>query len=168
MSVKNQGSDSPKRISQTCTIHPISFPENQNSPLHSLSSVNAADSDIIFESSDNILFHVHRKNLETHAAGFPPAEIDTCGETVQLTEDGATLELLFAFMYPRRHPDLESTPFVPLASLAEAAEKYEVFSAMNMCKIRMRFGVFHLRLLAPFSNFASFFLETACRITPPR
>jgi hypothetical protein len=41
-------------------------------------------------------------------------------------------------MYPERHPDLESADFEMLEPLAEAAEKYEVFSAMNICKIRIR------------------------------
>ncbi|KAF5380019.1 hypothetical protein D9615_006293 [Tricholomella constricta] len=98
----------------------------------------ADDADVIFVSSDNVLFYIHRKNLETQAAGFPSAEFDTRGEIVPLTEDASTLELLFQFVYPRRHPDLEATPFDALVSLAEAAEKYEVFSAMNICKIRLR------------------------------
>ena len=145
MSLKNDASNSLKHTSQTCTVHPVSLSVNHYSnPHYSLSSVDAADSDITFVSSDNTLFHIHRKNLEAHAVGFPPAEIDTCGEMVRLTEDSVTLELLFAFMYPRRHPDLECTPFELLAPLAEAAEKYEVFSAMNICKIRMRLGVFQL------------------------
>jgi len=55
-----------------------------------------------------------------------------------LTEHSETLELLFQFIYPKRHPDLETTPIEILAPLAEAAEKYEVFSALNMCKVRMR------------------------------
>ncbi|KAF5380014.1 hypothetical protein D9615_006294 [Tricholomella constricta] len=92
----------------------------------------AGDADVTFVSSDNILFYIHRKNLETHAAAFPSAEFDTRGEIVPLTEDASTLELLFQFVYPRRHPDLEATPFEALAPLAEAAEKYEVFSAMNI------------------------------------
>ena len=98
----------------------------------------APDADITFQSSDRVLFHAHRKNLETNSAAFPPAEMLVCDEFVPLSEDSTTLELLFSFMYPRRHPDLESTPCEILAPLAEAAEKYEVFAAMNICKIRMR------------------------------
>jgi len=97
----------------------------------------AGDADVIFVSSDNVLFHIHRKNLEANAAAFPQAEFDTHGEDVPLTEDSATLELLFQFIYPQRHPDLKDIPFSTLAPVAEAAEKYEVFAAMNICKIRM-------------------------------
>ncbi|GLB39476.1 hypothetical protein LshimejAT787_0606380 [Lyophyllum shimeji] len=98
----------------------------------------AGDADVTFVSSDNVVFRAHRKNLDVAAAAFPPSEFDTHGEEVPLTEDSATLELLFQYIYPQRHPDLESTPFDTLAPLAEAAEKYEVFAAMNICKIRMK------------------------------
>ena len=148
MTLSNQESG-PKRASPTCMLQPTSRFQDPPPLTTFLFSVNAADSDITFESSDNALFHVNRKNIEAHAAGFPPAEIDTCGETIRLTEDSTTLELLFAFMYPRRHPNLDVAPFEHLASLAEAAEKYEVFSLMDNCQLRMRLGVFHLHHRPP-------------------
>jgi hypothetical protein len=49
-----------------------------------------------------------------------------------------TLELLFQFCYPDHRPDVEALEFDALALLAEAAEKYQVFPAMNVCKIYMR------------------------------
>ncbi|KAG6875708.1 hypothetical protein C0992_002788, partial [Termitomyces sp. T32_za158] len=59
---------------------------------------------------------------------FPLAELVT-----------ETLELLFAFVYPWQHPTLRSseTPFALLSKLAEAAEKYQVFAAVNICNVRM-------------------------------
>lgn len=92
-----------------------------------------------FKSCDDTLFHIHRKNLETNAGGFPPEEFDTRQEVVSLTETASTLELLFQFIYPQRHPDLEFTEFELLYPLVEAVEKYEVYSAINICKIRMRY-----------------------------
>ena len=53
-------------------------------------------------------------------------------EIVWLTEDSATLELLFQFMYPQHPPELKNVDFVTVMSLAEAAEKYEVFFC-NFC-----------------------------------
>ncbi|KAF8056512.1 hypothetical protein FPV67DRAFT_1530215 [Lyophyllum atratum] len=97
----------------------------------------ASDTDVTLVSCDNVLFHVHRKNLEVVAGGFPPSGFDTYGEEVPLTEDAATLELLFQFAYPRRHPDLKDVSIKTLERLAEAVEKYEFFSAMNICKMRM-------------------------------
>lgn len=64
-------------------------------------------------------------------------EIEPAGEMVELTEDSSTLELLFQFIYPQRHPTLSDTPYEIIAPVAEAAEKYEVFAAMNICQIRM-------------------------------
>ncbi|KAJ7812471.1 hypothetical protein B0H13DRAFT_1666207, partial [Mycena leptocephala] len=60
------------------------------------------------------------------------------GEVVDLPETSVTLELLFQFMYPQRHPGLDTTPFKVLGPLAEAAEKYQIFPAMNICHIRVR------------------------------
>ncbi|KAJ7612288.1 hypothetical protein FB45DRAFT_940249 [Roridomyces roridus] len=99
---------------------------------------NPSDADVVFQSCDDILFGIHRANLETNTEGFPPAEFANTGEIIPLSESSSTLELLFQFIYPRRHPGLDDIAFEALAALAEAAEKYQVFSAMNICKIRMR------------------------------
>ncbi|KAG5637533.1 hypothetical protein H0H81_004229 [Sphagnurus paluster] len=93
---------------------------------------NASDADVEFFSSDNVLFHIHRKNLEANTGAFPSAKL------LPLAEDAATLELLFQFIYPQRHPYLENTPFKELSPLAEAVEKYKVFPAMHICRIRMK------------------------------
>ncbi|KAF8986311.1 hypothetical protein BDQ17DRAFT_1289695 [Cyathus striatus] len=99
---------------------------------------NAVDADVVFRSSDNVLFSIHRKNLETHTGAFPPAEFTADEkEVVTLQESSETLDLLFQFIYPQRHPSLSDSAFEVLDHLAEAAEKYEVFSAMNICHIRM-------------------------------
>ncbi|KAJ7184746.1 hypothetical protein C8R46DRAFT_1065048 [Mycena filopes] len=99
---------------------------------------NAADADVVFESSDGVLFNVHRVNLQTHTEGFPPAEIAVDGQICPLSEGAATLEVLFQFIYPRRHPTLDDMAFADVAALAEAAEKYQVYSAMNICHLRMK------------------------------
>ncbi|KAJ7722476.1 hypothetical protein B0H14DRAFT_3006360 [Mycena olivaceomarginata] len=97
--------------------------------------VNSSAADVIFRSCDGVLFYIHRKNLEVGAEGFPPSEIPTQDEVVDLMENSETLELLFQFTYPQRHPTLDTTPFPILEALAEAAEKYQVFAAMNICHI---------------------------------
>ncbi|KAG5637532.1 hypothetical protein H0H81_004228 [Sphagnurus paluster] len=106
----------------------------------------ASDADVSFLSSDKVVFQLHRKYLEATCGAFPSAEFETRGEQVPLTEDAETLEVLFQFVYPRRHPDLKSTPFELLSRVAEAAEKYEVFAAMNVCKYRME--CVHLDLIS--------------------
>ena len=49
--------------------------------------------------------------------------------------------LLFQFMYPQRQPNLKQLEFRTLSALAEAAEKYQVFSALDICSVYMRFVV---------------------------
>lgn len=58
-------------------------------------------------------------------------------ETMVLDEPSDVLEILFQFIYPRRHPSLEDIDFETLAAVAEAVEKYQVFSAMNLCAVRL-------------------------------
>jgi hypothetical protein len=65
-------------------------------------------------------------------------------EEVELTETSDVLEILFQFIYPRKHPSLVNIKFSTLAGVAEAAEKYQVFSAMNICEIRMRYVLIQL------------------------
>jgi hypothetical protein len=60
----------------------------------------------------------------------------TVNEPVRLSEPASVLEVLFAFMYPQLHPELKDTPFNDLAAIAEAVEKYQVFPAITVCKIR--------------------------------
>ncbi|KZP29122.1 hypothetical protein FIBSPDRAFT_885213 [Athelia psychrophila] len=100
----------------------------------------ASDSDVTFRSCDRILFQVHRNNLKVVSEGFaPPDGTGTSQrEIVPLTESGETLELLFQFIYPHKYPDLKDVEFTQLAKLAEAAEKYQVYSAMAVCNFKMR------------------------------
>jgi hypothetical protein len=94
----------------------------------------AADSDITLQSSDGVLYKVHRKNLELHSESFATADAISApsdsfegAEIVHLPESSAVLDLLLQYMHRQRQPDLRSVDFHTLADLAEAAEKYEVF-----------------------------------------
>ena len=101
--------------------------------------VDSPEADVIFQSVDRVQFHLHRKYIEVNTGAFPPAEFDTRGEITHLTETSTVLETLFQFVYPQRHPDLDDMDFDTVSAVAEAAEKYEVFYAMNICRIRMRY-----------------------------
>lgn len=90
-------------------------------------------------SSDGVLFKVHRKNLELYSEGFPGTDVPVHDdEVVLLTEKASTLELLFQYMYKERQPDLSAVEPDTLAELAEASEKYMVYSAMEVCKVYMK------------------------------
>ena len=66
---------------------------------------------------------------------FTQAESDV---VIQLPEKSVILDLLFQFCYPERHPELNDLAFDILAELAEAAEKYKMFSAISICRISMK------------------------------
>ncbi|KAG6872284.1 hypothetical protein C0995_011227 [Termitomyces sp. Mi166 len=97
----------------------------------------ALDADVLFKSSDGVIFRIHRKNLEVHATGFPLSGLNPNGEILSLTEDALTLENLFSYIYPQRYPDINVMSFEDLSKLAEAAEKYKCFSVMHICKLRI-------------------------------
>jgi hypothetical protein len=113
---------------------------NYHSWLVDLYAVDAKDADVVFKSSDAVLFHLHRKNLEVCTGGLPPGGFSTDGAVVDLAENSEVLEILFTFAYPSRRPSLVGVEFSILAGVAEAAEKYEVYIAMDMCYNRMVWG----------------------------
>jgi len=99
--------------------------------------VSLHDSDIEVRSGDGFIFQLHRVALGVSTGAFPGSEIDTGGEMVQLTEPANVLGILFAFLYPKTHPDLHGESFEMLAAIAEAAGKYEVISAVDICNERL-------------------------------
>ncbi|KAG5635396.1 hypothetical protein H0H81_011400, partial [Sphagnurus paluster] len=97
-------------------------------------------SDITFQSTDGVLFQLHRKNLEVSAGAFPPAAFqhDPADGPVKLSEPAATLAVLFQFIYPQRRPKIDpEISFELLHDVAQAAEKYELTWAMDMCDVIM-------------------------------
>ena len=112
----------------------------------SITSFRSTDAEITYKSADGVLFRIHKLNIEACTEGLSPPECSTFEEIVELTEDAAILELLFQFIYPLSGPDLTSIDFDVLESLAEAAEKYQVYTAMSMCKIYMMFVIDSIHL----------------------
>jgi len=106
---------------------------------------NSDDSDITLQSSDGVLFKVDSKNLAAYSEAFPASDltITANGEVVALQETSDVLHLLLQYMHRRRQPDLTNVPFELLSGLAEAAEKYEVYSAMEVCRIHMKAAIGH-------------------------
>lgn len=88
-------------------------------------------------SSDGVTFNLHRSLLEANTGAFPGTDLDA-DEEVDLEETSEVLEVLFEFVYPKRHPDLLEKESKLVLQLAEAVEKYEVFPAMLACCVRLR------------------------------
>ena len=85
------------------------------------------------------MFYIHRKNLDAHSSAFPSAEFTPSSreETVHLAEPSDVLEILFQFIYPNRHPILHDKDVKAVLAVAEAVEKYQIFSAMRTCDVRL-------------------------------
>jgi hypothetical protein len=82
----------------------------------------------------------------------------TAEEIIDLTETSEVVDFLLQLMSLEKHPNLMTLEieFSVLAQLADAIEKYEVVSAMNICDMAMRFvccSSGHLRnLKEPFQS----------------
>jgi hypothetical protein len=99
------------------------------------------NADITLQSSDGVLFRFYKKQLGAHSVAFAGAEAFTVSSTkepVVFTEPSEIVDLLLQLMSPQEPLDLESLEFRNLALLAEAVEKYDVFSSKTACRLLMR------------------------------
>ncbi|KAG6827491.1 hypothetical protein H0H92_011567 [Tricholoma furcatifolium] len=99
---------------------------------------NSPDADVTFRSADGVIFKLHSSILKTSTENLDVRRGTRHTEPVVLDETSDALTTLFQFVYPSLHPDLEGLDFPHLLSIATAAEKYRVYSAMNVCKIRIK------------------------------
>jgi hypothetical protein len=97
--------------------------------------------DVILESLDGVQYGTHTKNIEAFTGSFPPSEAcnpNSPPDVVSLPESSDVVSLLLQYIHHQRHPDPAEFKFDVLSRLADAAEKYMVFSAIEVCKIRMK------------------------------
>ncbi|KAF9472499.1 hypothetical protein BDN70DRAFT_938145 [Pholiota conissans] len=104
------------------------------------------DADVVFVSSDNVLFEIHsiHLNLSTSIGLARDSNTpDGVSDHVSLPEPSNVLEVIFQFIEPpplsRNYlqpaiMDMDPTLFF---RVAEAAEKYVVYSALGICFARM-------------------------------
>jgi hypothetical protein len=94
--------------------------------------------DLVLVSSDGRRFGTHSKNLGEFTGGFPLHIGPANGEEVQMPDlDSIALPLFLQYVHHHRQPDLSNVPFTTLGQLAEAVEKYDVYSATEICKLQM-------------------------------
>ncbi|KAI4520314.1 hypothetical protein K525DRAFT_270899 [Schizophyllum commune Loenen D] len=97
------------------------------------------DGIVIFRSSDNVLFNIHRANLRAVTDGpFAEDFVSSATDVADLTEKSDILEIIFQFVYPGNLPLLEDASRDLLFSVAEAAEKYRVAPAMALCHLNIK------------------------------
>jgi hypothetical protein len=85
-----------------------------------------------------VLFRLHEVNLQVTSSGLLQHQPGIETDFLTLTEPAEVLEILFEFLYPHYQTDLEKVEFGLLLSVAEAAEKYRIFYAMNHCAFCLR------------------------------
>jgi hypothetical protein len=96
--------------------------------------------DFIVQSSDGVVFYLHRRNLELYTDGAFPGLHDSVNgsaaakQMLRLDEPSSVFELVFQFVYPRRQPSIKGLGFQTILAVADAVEKYKVFAAMNLCE----------------------------------
>jgi hypothetical protein len=99
---------------------------------------------VLFVSSEGVTFGLHSKNLEVGSGGVLTAfsRDGSCDAplSVPLPEPYSVLWPLFSFLYPQMRPVYVIEGDVNyILGLAEAAEKYVVFSARNECHKRLQY-----------------------------
>jgi len=99
---------------------------------------------LTFKSSDNILLKIYKKHVHSASGALSdPSFITVENGPISLEEPAEVLEILFQFVHPPteanryRQPDLGKLPDDTFFAVAEAAEKYTVFSAMNSTNLAM-------------------------------
>ncbi|KAK1221796.1 hypothetical protein PQX77_015390 [Marasmius sp. AFHP31] len=98
--------------------------------------------DVVLRSSDDKRFGAHSTTLGSFSLGFPAAGSTIEGEEnpdVSLSETSVVLELLLKFLHPNTpQPDVTQLQISTLEDFSEAAEKYQVYPAMQVCKFAMK------------------------------
>jgi hypothetical protein len=88
----------------------------------------------MLQSSDNVLFRFHKKQLETHSGAFAASAASAKDDPFVLTESSEIVDLLLQLMSLHDPPDLKPLEFQTIALLAEAVEKYDVFHSKTICR----------------------------------
>lgn len=133
MSTVSEPSNTVELVSDLCRLAlRLPFLIASKSKLTIKPTVNATDADIQIKSCDNMRFGVHTSKLHDSSEIFP-GDIPTKDEVVNMPETGDTLELLFHYMYRRPRPVLKDLSIKRVLALAEAAEKYVVYNARDVC-----------------------------------
>ncbi|KAF9457637.1 hypothetical protein BDZ94DRAFT_1338481, partial [Collybia nuda] len=86
----------------------------------------------------------HSQNLEMYSAGFSPSifrsKVESL-EVVKIPEDSDVVFLLLRYMHFCPQPETSAFLFSTTERLAYAVEKYMIYLAMEVCRLRMELGV---------------------------
>lgn len=112
--------------------------------------------DVVLEANDGSLYGAHASNVEAFSASLLPLDPDPSLLTVslvKLTEDAEVVSLLCRFAHHRHQPDISSLPWETFCRLSTAVEKYKVYSAIGVCKLKMEYvPCFYFLISLKFAN----------------
>ncbi|KAF9026928.1 hypothetical protein BDZ89DRAFT_826876 [Hymenopellis radicata] len=109
--------------------------DNEKLKLHPQFAYETAD--LCIRSSDNVIFKIHQKNIDTHTTVFPPFP-SSKDDVVELSERAEVLQVLFKYIYPTPPlPDLGDIAFPLLEEISIAADKYQFTSLSVICDVHM-------------------------------
>ncbi|KAF9474609.1 hypothetical protein BDN70DRAFT_841996 [Pholiota conissans] len=147
--------------------------EKDSSETSPSSLFNNSEADVTFISADKIVFKIHSKYFEATSGGFAVPEYTLVEEPVDLAESGEVLEILFQYIHPPSElgkflqpsvMDLDTDLFF---EVAKAAEKYIVYSVMNMCIMRMQFTLYESHPIAVLNHAANHNYEELADLAAP-
>ncbi|KIY61923.1 hypothetical protein CYLTODRAFT_476584 [Cylindrobasidium torrendii FP15055 ss-10] len=101
--------------------------------------------DIIFKSSDGKLIGAHCARLCQYSPFFPLAPVEDGvlvppKEPLELAEASEVLKILMHYFHPKHPlPETDLIPISRLEALAEAARKYDLHSAIEVCRLAMMY-----------------------------
>ncbi|KAG6827211.1 hypothetical protein H0H92_012752 [Tricholoma furcatifolium] len=85
-------------------------------------------------SSDGITYYLDPDSIRVCAEGLLQGELK---ELIAVPLDSTMLALLVQFIQRSPHPDLSTVDDITLLQIYEAASKYKVFAAINLCQMRL-------------------------------
>ena len=94
--------------------------------------------DTVVRTSDDVEFGAHAANLLKYSDAFPGMDVRAGHATIRLEETAEVVDILLRFMHGGRQPALSALAVETLAALAAAVERYQVYSAVELCKAHMR------------------------------
>lgn len=100
-----------------------------------LPSLPVLDGDVVFLSTDGMIFKVKSFNLEFTSTGFPSGMMKRNEDTtpIPLEEDSNTLDIIFSFAYPDLPlPEMKNLSFQDLLKVVNAADKYGLQHGLEM------------------------------------
>lgn len=101
--------------------------------------------DFLFEAENGTHFGAHRRNLELYSGAFQPlvdvapVDFESGFQVMRVTERRGVVSLMLRYMHNHWQPMIDKLGFDVLKDLAEAVEKYEIYSAIEVCRFRMRY-----------------------------